>query len=192
MNYLIDFDTRSVQCKHEKPGVLDDYIFDNDLHNAVTVICCPEDLYDQLSQRELREMNDNLMGVKFAEDEPPRMMAEQVWELIEEDKSGIPNFTPVLGRKLIKEAEKERKPTKQKAAKRKPAKTPSSNAVYEIGPNKPARMAQQISAVLEFMDSNLDEATESEIVEILERLGGKTNPLTVLQGYVKKGFIQKV
>lgn len=129
MNYLIDYDTRSVECKSEDRDQLEKYVKDNSLELAVCIVSEEDDFLMEMSGKEMSDLFNNLSDRprKFeSEDEA----AELCWALLQSHSDSFPDFTPALGKKLLQAGEKRSSDSaKGKAtAKSKPARKATSGA----------------------------------------------------------------
>ena len=114
MQYLIDFDTRSVEAKGEDGEVLASYILDNDLNIAVALIDSESELISQFSLPELQELYNNLAddhGERARSFDNEDDAAEFIWLALENNQSSLPTFTQSLGKKLLKAGKSRSKDT---------------------------------------------------------------------------------
>lgn len=120
MFYVIDFDSREVESKSKDKELLAAYIVDNGLDQAVALIDSADELCLQFSIGEMKDLYSNITNgdCKFDDEE---QLSEIVWDILNNHQTSFPEFTPSLGKKLVKAASKESKsdikPSKPKAAK---------------------------------------------------------------------------
>lgn len=128
MNYLIDYDTRQVECKSEDSEPLEKYIKDNSLELAVTLISEEDDLIMEMSLKEMSDVFNNLSERprKFESEEEA---AELVFSMLEAHQQDFPDFTPALGKKLLQAGDKR----SSDSAKGKPASTKPKPAKATTG-----------------------------------------------------------
>ena len=127
MNYLIDYDTRKVECKSEDSEALEKYIKDNSLELAVCLISEEDDLIMEMSQKEMSDLFHNYSSRerKFESEEEA---AELTFAMLQSHKTEFPDFTPALGKKLLQAGEKRSSDSakgKSTSTKPKPAKATS-------------------------------------------------------------------
>jgi len=124
MNFLIDYDTRSVQCKSSDIDLLAAYVKDNGLEMAVAIISGEDDFLMEMSFAEVNGLFHNISDSKrkFENEEDA---AKFCWSLLQTEEDEFPEFTAKMGKKLLKEADKRSKdkgdttvpPTKKPPAK---------------------------------------------------------------------------
>jgi hypothetical protein len=196
MNYLIDYDTRTVLCKSENKKELVKYIIHNELSSAVALIANADDLEEQLSLKELSELYENLTFNEAHHDEDESFFAAYIWKELKDTNEEIPTYTEKLGEKLLDEVKTEKplkrgkKEVKPKTGRRRKEVEPRKNVVYRIGKQTPKRLASKIKKVLDCIEENWGEATEKDLFEALSTESGK--PLSTLNSYVKNDFIMMV
>ena len=199
MFYLIDFDSRSVVTMAEKRQVLENYITTNNLSMAVVIVASEDDLPMELSLVEMQALYDGISDHKRVfpdEDEA----AAITWSTLESLTDGIPEFTPAVGKRLIKAAGADtkheliteplqsnltgRKATKPRAAKG-PRKSKFEGAVFVTGSVEPlkGRHTQMVNLV----EDNMGEATYTELCELLSTHKGR--PDEHIGFAVRKGFL---
>lgn len=113
MHYLIDFDSRAVQCKSAEREPLETYIQDNSLEMAVFIASESDDIEMEMS---IEEMNCLYIGL-FGDSEgrkPNKFESEQeaseaCFSLMEWQVDSFPKYTAALGKKLLKEGEADSK-----------------------------------------------------------------------------------
>jgi len=129
MNYLIDYDTRSVECKSEDLDQLTKYVKDNSLELAVCIISEEDDLIMEMSGKEMSDLFHNYSSRerKFESEEEA---AELAFAMLESHKTNFPDFTPALGKKLLQAGEKRSSDSAKgkSTAKPKPASKATSGA----------------------------------------------------------------
>lgn len=105
MNYLIDYDTRKVECKSEDSEPLEKYIKENSLELAVCLISEEDDLIMEMSQKEMSDLFHNYSSRerKFESEEEA---AELTFAMLQSHKTEFPDFTPALGKKLLQAGQK--------------------------------------------------------------------------------------
>lgn len=207
MNYLIDYDTRKVECKSADREVLEKYVRDNDLEMAVAIISDEDDFLMEMSMDEMGELFNNLSDRerKFETEEEA---AELCWSLLQSHSDDFPNYTKPVGKKLLKAGEKRSKDTKREPeGKAKPAAKPASKSVSS-GDSKPAPvkrkrkksyigstftvgleepMKGRHTRMVNFIDENMGEATGEELESFLEAEG--TTPAEHISFAIRKGYI---
>jgi hypothetical protein len=129
MFYAIDFDTRKVESKSENEELLAAYILDNDLSQAVALIDSADELCLQFSLDEMNELHKNICETDVALVDDEELLADIVWEILEESKNNFPDFTPAIGKKLMKVIKKEisSKPNKVKGSTKPKTSSPRVN-----------------------------------------------------------------
>lgn len=131
MNYLIDYDTLKVECKSEDRKALDKYITDNDLGLALTVIAEEDDFLMEMSQKEVSGLFHNLSD-RPREFKNEDEAAEVTFATLQSYSEDFPDFTPALGKKLLKAGDKR----SADGAKGKPATTAKPAAKQTSGAEK--------------------------------------------------------
>lgn len=181
MNFLIDYDTRSVECKSADAEPLQKYIQDNDLGLAVALISGEDDLEMEMSLAEVSELFHNISerSRKFETEEEA---AEVTYALLQGKADQFPDFTPALGKKLLKAGQKRSADTAKgkaipatktasktttessKPAKRSRTTKASDDTVFVLGSKQP-RPNTIHHIITSFIDDNMGEATFKEIVD---------------------------
>ena len=209
MNFLIDYDTRSVQCVSDNINELEQYVTDNSLGLAVAIISEEDDLLMEMSVKEITELyhNNSEQARKFTNEEEA---AEFCWSCLQSNLDGFTKYTKALGKRLLKEADKRSKDkgdTTVAPAKKAPAKPTSAPAKSkqpgETGAKRKASYAGKTFAVGEtppmkgrhtrlvaFVEDNLGEATAEELEEFLVNDG--TTPSAHINYAIKNDFIREV
>jgi hypothetical protein len=125
MFYAIDFDSLTVESKSEQGEGIADYILENDLSLAVALIDSSDELCLQFSLNEMNDLHKNICetDVDLIDDE--ELLADVVWEILEESKDNFPEFSPKLAKKLLKQSP-EAKVTKPKPKTNSPTKAKDS------------------------------------------------------------------
>lgn len=116
MNFVIDYDTRKVECKSSDPNLLADYIMRNGLEMAVTLISCEDDLVLEMSFKELVDLHENLVGESRHFDDPEHA-ADIIWSELVMEADKFPTFDKRVEKKLLKQAAARSKDGKQESAK---------------------------------------------------------------------------
>ena len=208
MNFLIDYDTLSVQCVSDNISELEQYVTDNSLGLAVAIISEEDDLLMEMSVKEITELyhNNSEQARKFTNEEEA---AEFCWSCLQSNLDGFTKYTKALGKRLLKEADKRSKDkgdTTVAPAKKAPAKPTSAPAKSkqpgETGAKRKASYAGKTFAVGEtppmkgrhtrlvaFVEDNLGEATAEELEEFLVNDG--TTPTAHINYAIKNGFIEE-
>jgi len=208
MNFLIDYDTRSVQCVSDNINELEQYVTDNSLGLAVAIISEEDDLLMEMSVKEITELyhNNSEQARKFTNEEEA---AKFCWSCLQSNLDGFTKYTKALGKRLLKEADKRSKDkgdTTVAPAKKAPAKPTSAPAKSkqpgETGAKRKASYAGKTFAVgetppmkgrhtrlLAFVEDNLGEATAEELEEFLVNDG--TTPTAHINYAIKNGFIEE-
>jgi hypothetical protein len=209
MNFLIDYDTRSVQCVSDNINELEQYVTDNSLDLAVAIISEEDDLLIKMSVKEITELyhNNSEQARKFTNEEEA---AKFCWSCLQSNLGGFTKYTKALGKRLLKEADKRSKDkgdTTVAPAKKDPVKPTSAPAKSkqpgETGAKRKASYAGKTFAVGEtppmkgrhtrlvaFVEENLGEATAEELEEFLVNDGTTPNPH--INYAIKNGFIEEV
>ena len=209
MNFLIDYDTRSVQCVSDNINELEQYVTDNSLGLAVAIISEEDDLLMEMSVKEITELyhNNSEQARKFTNEEEA---AKFCWSCLQSNLDGFTKYTKALGKRLLKEADKRSKDkgdTTVAPAKKAPAKPTSAPAKSkqpgETGAKRKASYAGKTFAVGEtppmkgrhtrlvaFVEDNLGEATAEELEEFLVNDG--TTPSAHINYAIKNDFIREV
>jgi len=209
MNFLIDYDTRSVQCVSDNINELEQYVTDNGLEMAVAIISEEDDLLMEMSVKEITELyhNNSEQARKFTNEEEA---AEFCWSCLQSKLDDFPKYTKSLGKRLLKEADKRSKdkgdttvapakkapakPTSAPAKSKQPGKTgakrkPSyAGKTFAVGETPP--MKGRHTRLVAFVEDNLGEATAEELEEFLVNDG--TTPTPHINYAIKKGFIKEV
>ena len=106
MNYVIDFDSLTVESKSQDDELLAEYILDNKLTMAVTLVSEEDDLSLNFTLGELTTLYINLdpldSHVPNMKDEDHA--AELCWNALNKIQDDFPTFTKKLGTKLVKSA----------------------------------------------------------------------------------------
>jgi len=209
MNFLIDYDTRSVQCVSDNISELEQYVTDNSLGLAVAIISEEDDLLMEMSVKEITELyhNNSEQARKFTNEEEA---AKFCWSCLQSNLDDFPKYTKSLGKRLLKEADKRSKdkgdttvaPAKKAAVKAtsapaKPkqpgetgAKRKASYAAktFVVGETPP--MKGRHTRLVAFIEDNLGEATAEELEEFLVNDG--TAPSAHINYAIKNDFIREV
>ena len=209
MNFLIDYDTLSVQCVSDNISELEQYVTDNSLDLAVTIISEEDDLLMEMSVKEITELyhNNSEQARKFTNEEEA---AEFCWSCLQSKLDDFPKYTKSLGKRLLKEADKRSKDksdTTVAPAKKAPAKATSAPAkpkqpggtgtkrkasytgkTFAVGETAP--MKGRHTRLVAFIEDNLGEASAEELDLFLE--GEKGGPTPHINYAIKKGFIKEV
>lgn len=127
MNYLIDYDTRQVECKAKTSKELEAYIKDNDLGMAVCLVDSEDELALQMSLEEMQDLyaNITLDDREFGNEDDA---AAHCWSVLNSHDDDFLNYTPALGKKLLKAGQSrsaDGAKGKSTASKAKPAKQTS-------------------------------------------------------------------
>jgi len=209
MNFLIDYDTRSVQCISDNISELEQYVTDNSLGLAVAIISEEDDLLMEMSVKEITELyhNNSEQARKFTNEEEA---AKFCWSCLQSNLDNFTKYTKALGKRLLKEADKRSKDkgdTMVAPAKKAPVKSTSAPAKSkqqgETEPKRKTSYAGKTFAVGEtppmkgrharlvaFVEDNLGEATAEELEEFLVNDG--TTPTAHINYAIKNGFIEEV
>jgi len=212
MNFLIDHDTRSVQCVSDNISELEQYVTDNSLGLAVAIISEEDDLLMEMSVKEITELyhNNSEQARKFTNEEEA---AGFCWSCLQSNLDGFTKYTKALGKRLLKEADKRSKdkgdttvaPAKKAPAKKAPAKKAPAKSKQpgETGAKRKASYAGKTFAVGEtspmkgrhtrlvaFVEDTLGEATAEELEEFLVNDG--TAPSAHINYAIKNDFIIEV
>ncbi len=205
MNYLIDYDTLQVECKSADRDALEKYIKDNGLELAVTVIAEEDDFLMEMSFEEVAGLFNNISSRerKFENDEEA---AEVTYALLQGKANEFQDFTPALGKKLLKAGDKRSKDAPSKAGQTakptgKPAVKSSSGAekkpvkrkrkksytgsTFTVGMEEP--MKGRHTRMVNFIEENMGEATGEELESFLESEG--TAPAEHISFAIRKGYI---
>lgn len=198
MNYLIDFDTRSVECKGEDAEVLASYILDNDLNIAVALVSSEDDLASQFSLPELSDLYHNISKLyhngREREFDDIEHATEQAWNMIINSKDEFPLFTVSLGKKLLKAGKARSKDKPEKLVKerksRKATNVSSKNkddTVVCLGVKpKASTMPFWIWTIV---DDNLGEMSIGEIVAERENDWCEKQCRAQITRCLRKGFL---
>lgn len=202
MLFAIDFDTRQVECiatTEKSEEQLSQYWFDNDLENAVALVEDSESIMLQFDILEMEDLAANLHTAHkyekfYKEDEA----AERCWRLLVSKQEDFPEFTPRLGKKLLKEAAKRcnEKPMKKVEGKAKtPTKKKSTSkpkvtskkftdeTVFAVGTVAP-RPNTSYEIIVNCIEANLGEATIQEIADLIQETEIDLD-LKLLNGYIR-------
>jgi len=171
MFYAIDFDSRKVESKSENEELLAAYILDNDLSQAVALIDSADELCLQFSLNEMNELHKNICETDVALIDDEELLADVVWEILEESKDNFPDFTPTLGKKLIKNTNKETSPKPNKA--KKPSEPKTSSPRVNLNRDDPicviegkGKSGSILSTILTAIDDDLCE-TVGEVLDYI-------------------------
>lgn len=104
MHYLIDFDTRSVQCKSAEREPLEEYIQDYSLEMAVYIASEPSDIEMEMSLDEINDLYVNL--ARGSEDRKFKRFeseegSEAAYAYMEQNTDDYPEYTKALGKRLF-------------------------------------------------------------------------------------------
>ena len=135
MHYLIDFDTRSVQCKSADREPLEEYIQDNSLEMAVYIASEASDIEMEMSLDEINELYVNLAhgseDRKFKRFESEEDGSEAVYGYLEDNADDYPKYTKALGKRLLKAGNTDTEDKPAPAAKVNKRDTPEARAKAE-------------------------------------------------------------
>ena len=209
MNFLIDYDTRSVQCVSDNINELEQYVTDNSLGLAVAIISEEDDLLMEMSVKEITELyhNNSEQSRKFDNEEEA---AKFCWSCLQSNLDGFTKYTKALGKRLLKEADKRSKdkgdttvapakkapakPTSAPAKSKQPGKTGAkrkasyAGKTFAVGETSP--MKGRHTRLVAFVEDNLGEATAEELEEFLVNDG--TAPSAHINYAIKNDFIREV
>ena len=209
MNFLIDYDTRSVQCVSDNINELEQYVTDNSLGLAVAIISEEDDLLMEMSVKEITELyhNNSEQSRKFDNEEEA---AKFCWSCLQSNLDGFTKYTKALGKRLLKEADKRSKdkgdttvapakkapakPTSAPAKSKQPGKTGAkrkasyAGKTFAVGETSP--MKGRHTRLVAFVEDNLGEATAEELEEFLVNDG--TAPSAHINYAIKNDFIIEV
>jgi len=205
MNFLIDYDTLSVECKCDNADTLKKYITDNDLGLAVVIIGEPDDMLMEMSSKEVGILYHKLTD-KPRKLENEEQAAEHTFALLQDTADDYPAFTLAVGKRLLKEAAKRSKDTTvtKGSAEAKPASksgTEGSNPA-KVKQGKRATDATVLTLgtepktntlprkIYDIVDDNMGEAT---LADIIDNRGDMTEEACRKQvtRCIRKGFIIK-
>lgn len=207
MNYLIDYDTRKVECKSEDREALEKYISSNGLEMAVAIISEEDDFLMEMSLEEMAELANNISNTKHTF-ENENKAAEFCWRTLETYSVGFKTYSPALGNKLKKAGDKRSKDTERKTEDVvKPAPKPASKSASsddtKAAPVKRKRKKSYIGStftagleepmkgrharIVAFIEDNMGEATGQELEAFLE--GEGTIPAEHISFAIRKGYI---
>lgn len=204
MNFLIDYDTRLVECKSADREELEKYIADNDLQMATTIISEEDDFLMEMSLEEVSDLFHNYSSRprKFENEEEA---AEVTFALLQSRADDFPKYTKQLGKKLLKAGEKrstDKGTTKPTASTKAPAKKPSGSDSGEAKPKRKRKksyigstftvgleepMKGRHTRIVSFIEDNMGEATGEELEAFLEAEG--TSPAEHISFAIRKGYI---
>lgn len=209
MNFLIDFDTRLVECKSSDANALQAYIKKNELGLAVSVIGSADDMLMEMSTTEVTELYQNYSdkAPTFKDEEDA---ADSTYELLKEMADKFPNFTPALGNKLTKVGAKRSSDTGKPAPK--PVAKPTSkvaggaakptpqvsrgkhitgSTVLTLGDEPKANTLPR--KIWDIIDDNMGEATVDEVTEAALANGGMDADACRKQisRCIRKGFVNR-
>lgn len=203
MNYLIDYDTRKVECKSADRVVLEKYVADNSLEMATAIISDEDDFLMEMSMGEMSDLFHNYSDRerKFETEEEA---AELCWAMIQSHADDFPNYTKPLGKKLLKAGEKRSKDNERKSATpAKPASKPKATgeakptgvkrkrkksyigSTFTVGLEEP--MKGRHTRLVGFIEDNMGEASGEELEAFLESEG--TTPAEHISFAIRKGYI---
>lgn len=135
MHYLIDFDTRSVQCKSAEREPLEEYIQDNSLEMAVYIASEPSDIEMEMSLDEINDLYVNLAhgseDRKFKRFESEEDASQAAYDHLEQNTDGYPKYTKTLGKRLLKTGKADAEDKPAPAAKVNKRDTPEARAKAE-------------------------------------------------------------
>jgi len=208
MNFLIDYDTLSVECKSNDVDSLQKYITDNNLGLAVTIVGEEDDMLMEMSFKEINGLYHNFANKprKFENEE---QAAEYTFGLLEATADDYPDFTPAVGKRLLKAAAKRNKDTtvtkgsaeakpasksgtegskSTKAKQGKQGKRATDATVLALGTEPKANTLP--CKIYDIVDDNMGEAT---LADIINNRGDMTEEACRKQvtRCIRKGFIVK-
>ncbi len=188
--YAIDFDSLSVESKSENKEELQNYVDENDLSMAITIISSQEELALQFTLDEMQGLFNNLaeeFGARAREFDDEDDASLFCWKELEDNESQFPKYTKTLGKKLVKQANKPEpednskidKPIKSKPAKIK-IKAKELIGMVFTNTGKVPREGTACRIMTDLIEENLGEATYDELVE------------TFVENYVPKNSAKAV
>lgn len=213
MYYCIDNDTKEVESKSDNIKELLDYVNDNRLTLAVSVVGSFEEVFFKFTMEEMTHIYGLLNGnpPKFENDDHA---ANMVWNTLEEHQDEFPKFTKALGKRLIKAADKRagiisgiKMEIKQKMSTQttKPTTTtpptqdkPSGvrsvrskdlvGMVFAMG-DKPTKAGTAFHLFTECIEDNIDQATFDELVEYFIANYQPKDPTKVIDDKFARGYV---
>lgn len=183
MFYLIDYDTREVQCKSENKPELLDYIETNDLSMAVVLIDSRDELCLKLSIREAAELYEGMVGVSIKYNSEDDIM-RKAWDAVQSRHDTIPDYSRAVGNKMLKQAvarsrgdstgssggtsERSKKNTSRKP--KDPVGSPKKQTVTKsgnptLGLADTPKVGTVLGAMYKIVEDNLGEMTFNELVD---------------------------
>lgn len=175
MYYLIDFDTRSVECVSKDKKLLSDYVDKNKLSLAVTLIHTEDELAIQLSIEEVSGLYNGLEDKELKSITEAEIIA-RTWDALQDHLSSFPKYSIALGKRLIKQANirlkdtiKDKKPRDKKTTstnsqtKQAARAKQSSTSILKLGIEP--KIGTALGAMYTIVDDNLGEMKFSELVE---------------------------
>lgn len=213
MFYIINNDKLEVETKHEDGELLASYVLDNNLSLAVTLINGADDLVLNFTLVEMKTIHGNLAG------NPPKWeddteASEACFETIEWNEDEFPFYSKALGKKLIKQGEKELidseprgEPTEPRVSKPRVSK-PKDRSVkvhsietkrFVLGIKSP-RVGSIHSILTDFISSEIgDSMYDDIIVDFVDKYRDKNGESKsdnfakgYLMGAIKKQFVLEV
>ena len=174
MFFLIDFDTRAVECISKDKKPLSDYIDKNKLSLAIAIIGSELDLTNLLSEDEIIDLYCNVVGGKKTKVIVISELTRKTWEALEDGFGSFPKYSVALGKKLIKAANRrgqdpikdkkhrDKKPTSTNPQ-TKQAKRSSIVSILVLGIEP--KVGTALGTMYKIVDDNLGEMKFSELVE---------------------------
>lgn len=211
MYYAIDHDTRQVESKSEDGDLLDEYVSKNGLSMAVTIINSADDLALCFSIGEMEDIGSNLVGIEL--DYPDNSkndendIADWCFDIITTGQDSIAEFTPKLGKKLLKEGSKRgsdkavpqtdtnTSPTTKKPVSDNPGRKLTAKFLTDkmfSNTDKQARAGSAMGIIQSAIEENLGEATFEEIrgAFMLEKDCDEKYANGYISGSVREGYTQ--
>lgn len=210
MHYIIDYDTRSVLAKSEDDELLAQYIINNQLAMAVSLVSNAEDLALSFSMREMCELYENLTKSKRTFDTEDDA-GEICWSILQSRADRFPVFTQKLGTQLLRQADKaadspsgvpgttpEGIPTKAPRAKRQRAEGTTRGRItvkqlagkrVAVGPNMPPKgIPMKIREYLELAGPTVFEDLITDLAFDLDK--EEKQLISYITGGTGKGFLE--
>lgn len=210
MIYAIDIDTRMVESKHKTKILLEKYVSDNGIEEAVYLISSEDELAFEFTLEQMQSIYNNLpitgqTRIFMNEDEA----AEFCWDALEDNQKSFPTFTQKLGAKLLSAAAK-RDGISGGTGKSGKASTPAKTKTPQQSTDKATRLTRKTAQTVifvcgvvipkagtqravnyAFIEENLGEATYQELVDNFTLETGKDDAAAIsyILGNVRKEIL---
>lgn len=157
MYYCIDHDSRTVESKSSSKTVLNQYVKENALTLAISIVSNPDELALKFSLLEMHYIYGFLNG-NPPEFKNAKEASVYVFDTLEEHEDEFPTFTKALGKRLIKAA-------KKKYDEPKTRKKNVLNMLFNVGNNQPKDTTA--IEIVSYLNNNFDSFSGNELIDNL-------------------------